>query len=210
MLKSIRSVPRFVALCALVAVPLSCGGPDEVMLEVDERGVWQMTMQDVAGETGLQNLDGSRLDGKYLLMFTRTSENLESQNVQGEVIAATCIDNDGITSSPDESSPCNQGFRCDCYNYSYGGSIMNWAWVSSTIDRPEPDTGETDGGGNPDESAVSVGAFGEAAQTYQFANLPLGLFGCLNESCKYTFQGGFAESKFNATMCQDACQAPEE
>ena len=204
MLKSLRSVSKFVAVCALVAVPLSCGDPDEVMLEVDEQGVWEMTMEDVSGDEGLENLDGARLE-KYLLMFTRTSENLESQNVQGQVIAATCIDSGGVTSSPSDSTPCNGGYRCDCYNYSYGGNIMNLKWVSSTVDRPEPDTGETEGG-DINEASVRLTAFGEAAGTYQFTSLPLGLFGCQNENCKYAFQSGRAESKFASTMCNDTCE----
>ena len=49
-------------------------------------------------------------------------------------------------------------------------------------------------------------AFGEAAGTYQFTSLPLGLFGCQNENCKYAFQSGRAESKFVSTMCNDTCE----
>ena len=184
--------------CALSTAAFSCG-EKEIPLAFEEIGVWELIQHDVNGETGLSPLEVAR-QGKFYLLFQRVNTDEENEQVSGTVIAASCIDQMG-ESNPADLTACEEGWRCDCYDYIFTNNQMTWSYAGGS--HGDPGGGDTDGASG--STVIIAEPYKDIANAFRFKPFPMGLMGCSSESCQYAFQGGRSETKFDETMCKDAC-----
>ncbi len=175
---------------------LTAGGCDEEVVELlfEEEGVWSMTHQDVGGSGQLLRLEQGRQE-KFLLKFVRSSIN--ENEAAGTMMAAACIDSDE-TISPALGTTCGETYCCRCYSYSYNNNFLRIA--SAT---PEGGLACDISSGDPID--ITLEPLGEVSNTYLFGPFEPGMFACEGETCEYGFQGGRANSKFEATGCEEFC-----
>jgi len=180
---------------ALFSTVLVSGCEEELVeLLFEEEGVWEMTHQDVSGSGELRRLEQGRQE-KFLLKFSRSS--IDDKEAKGNLMAAACLDSDG-TVSPALGTTCPDTFCCRCYSYTYNNNFLRIAdstpegGVACPVDPGEP----TD---------VSLESLPDLSNTYIFRPFQEGMFACENDTCNYAFQGGRANSKFEATGCEEFC-----
>ena len=190
---------RALALLSLSAT--ACNEVEYITL-FDEPGTWALVRYDIMGTSTFTPFTSDTRRDKFLLDFVRTSG--AEEKPAGKVAAASCVDING--NSGIESSQCDAGFVCRCFDYEYDGSQMVWReYMAEGGVLYEPKEGEAAPG---DPIVINLSQVESASKTYTYKPLPPRLFDSDGSTSGFQFVQR-AQSTFEPTMCRTACFGDE-
>ncbi|MEZ4450691.1 MAG: hypothetical protein R3B09_14510 [Nannocystaceae bacterium] len=190
-----RTLAPLAVTLALAAAASGCQDEGYVTL-FDEAGTWSLVRFNTEGS--FAELESNNRRDNFLLFFERTSA--AEARPAGRMAAATCVDQMGDSGL--QSSTCDDGFLCRCFDYNYEDATMvmtEYAGEGQTLYTPE------DGEPAPGEPVtIFLSEVPEAANTYGFKPLPFMLFESDGMGSEYQFQQK-AASFFDKTGCATIC-----
>ena len=166
-------------LGVLLAFAALAGCAEEDTRLFDETGVWTLEKYTLDG-TPFKDVDQNRKN-RFLLRFKPDD---------GVVAAAACHES-GTEVSVDSSTCVNAGLStwdCRCFSYAYDTDRMVWAEFDPGATPPLVSLDEDAPVIPEDSHSLQVAAFENAASTYQYISLPMGLFNSDGEVSKHVFQ----------------------
>jgi len=158
-----------------------------------EDGVWSVVNYDLTGSGDLKEIDTMNRRDAFMLHFDATEQ---------VVTTASCVED--ATDTPASSTclltPTTTEWLCQCFGYDFVRDEMLWREFDagdippdvSLADLDDPGggmaSGTDGGGGDGDDTLISLAEIPDVSSTYNFRPLPEGVFGSDGESSRYIFE----------------------
>ncbi|MCB9565798.1 MAG: hypothetical protein H6710_00995 [Myxococcales bacterium] len=194
-----RALKSLLLLAPLTLAAFTGCQEEEFITLFDEGGrSWSLISHDIENSGTFMPLDSANRKDGFLLYFKRTSG--ETQRPAGKLAAATCYD-DAMDQNLDSTS-CNSGFTCRCFDYTFNEDTMTWQeYAIDGVPLYEPEEGQASPG---DVITIFLTASESISDTYIFRPLAPQLFQSDGLESRYQFQEK-AATLFDKTGCAEAC-----